>query len=73
MREYLAFLCGKAFLFWYNWCGTFSGEMALDLLAEMFFEVLDRDEDTRRKTMLKLAPYTRRDEAMKDKIRTPGR
>ena len=73
MREYFAFLCGKRFLFWYNRCGELSGDMALGMLAEMFFEVIDRDEETRKKTLLKLAPYIRREEAMKDKIRTPGR
>lgn len=61
MRQYLAFLCGKVFLFWYNLCGILDRDMAFGVLDSMYHAIheVEVQENYR--------------EAMKDKIRTPGR
>jgi len=62
MREWLAFQCGRLFVFWYDLCGTLDRDMAFGVLAEMFYTLVENDEDARNKMLLKLAPHFRRDE-----------
>jgi len=61
MREWLAFQCGKIFLLFFNLCGRLDTDTAVGMLRAMY------------KEMEEIQTQRNYNEAMKERISTPGR